>query len=144
MFRDSNYNIDELTTSISGFIVKCIGDVAPSGKVRCFLNRKPWINSELGTKIKDRATAQKAITEAMAEDRNKYKKSHYDLCRVMNQPKGTYRNKVESYYTGSEVRHMLQGLQSITDYKGRSSHDLPNDASLPDKLTLAITTLCFA
>lgn len=29
---------------------------------------------------------------------------------------------------------MWQGLQSITNYKGRPNSDLPNDASLPDEL----------
>jgi hypothetical protein len=29
---------------------------------------------------------------------------------------------------------MWQGLESITDYKGRPNHDLPNHVSLPDKL----------
>ncbi|KAM9484121.1 LIM and calponin homology domains-containing protein 1-like [Salvelinus alpinus] len=29
---------------------------------------------------------------------------------------------------------MWQGLQSTTDYKGRPSRDLPNDAALPDEL----------
>lgn len=41
---------------------------------------------------------------------------------------------METYYTGFDDRCMCQGLQSITDYKGRSSRDLPNDASIPDKL----------
>jgi hypothetical protein len=42
--------------------------------------------------------------------------------------------KVESYYTGADACCMWQELQSITDYKGRHSWDLPNNASLPDKL----------
>jgi hypothetical protein len=29
---------------------------------------------------------------------------------------------------------MWQGLQTITDYKGKPSHELPSDASLPDQL----------
>ena len=29
---------------------------------------------------------------------------------------------------------MWQGLKTITDYKGKSSHKLPSDTSLPDKL----------
>jgi hypothetical protein len=29
---------------------------------------------------------------------------------------------------------MWQGLQTITDYKGKHSHELPSDTSLPDKL----------
>ena len=29
---------------------------------------------------------------------------------------------------------MWQGLQTITDYKGKHSHELPSDTSQPDKL----------
>jgi hypothetical protein len=29
---------------------------------------------------------------------------------------------------------MWQGLQTITDYKGKSNRELPSDASLPDEL----------
>jgi hypothetical protein len=36
--------------------------------------------------------------------------------------------------TDSDALRMWQRLQSIMDYKGRSSRDIPNDASLPDKL----------
>jgi hypothetical protein len=50
-------------------------------KVFCFPNQKPWINTEVCAKLKDRATTHRAIAgnpEATAEDRNKYKKSRYD------------------------------------------------------------------
>ena len=53
-----------------------------------------------------------------------------------------YRTKIESYYTGSEDRRMWQGLQTITNYKGKPSHELPSDASLPDQMvTLRKATL---
>jgi hypothetical protein len=42
--------------------------------------------------------------------------------------------KIESYYTGSNTRLMWQGLQTITDYKGKHSRKLTNDTSLPDEL----------
>jgi hypothetical protein len=42
--------------------------------------------------------------------------------------------KIESYYTGSDTRLMWQGLQSITDYKGKHSRELPSDTSLPGEL----------
>ena len=29
---------------------------------------------------------------------------------------------------------MWQGLETITDYKGKPSHELPSDVSLPDEL----------
>ena len=44
------------------------------------------------------------------------------------------RAKIESYYTGSDARRMWQSLQTITDYKGKPSHELPNDISLPGEL----------
>ena len=33
-----------------------------------------------------------------------------------------------------DARRLWQGLQTITDYKGKHSHELPSDTSLPDKL----------
>jgi hypothetical protein len=56
---------------------------------------KPWINTEVGAILKDRATTHRAIIdnpEATVKDRNKYKKSRYDLHRVIEQAKGQYRN----------------------------------------------------
>ena len=41
---------------------------------------------------------------------------------------------IESYYTGSDARLMWQGLQTITDLKGKHSRELPSDTSLPDEL----------
>jgi hypothetical protein len=49
-------------------------------EVRYFPNQKPCV------KLKDRATAHRPIAdnpEATAEGRNKYKKSHQDLRRVI-------------------------------------------------------------
>ena len=97
MFWDSADNIDEWTTSVTGFIIKFIGNVLPTQRV------KPWLNTKVGAKLKERATAHSAIVdnpEATAEDRNKNKKVRYDLRRVIKWAKGQYRNKVESYYTG--------------------------------------------
>ena len=85
MFRYSADSIDKLTTSINGFIRKYISDVVPTVTVH-FPNQKPWINTEVGAKLKNRFTAQRAIaanTEATAEDT----KSHYDLHRAIKQAK---------------------------------------------------------
>ena len=66
-----------------------------------------------------------------------YKKSRYGLRRTIKQAKRQYRANTESYYTGSDVRQMWQGLQTITDYKGKHSRKLPSDKSLPDELNLS-------
>ena len=51
-----------------------------------------------------------------------------------NRQSNQYRTKIESYYTGSDARRMWQGLQTIRDYKGMHSHELPSERSLPERL----------
>ena len=52
----------------------------------------------------------------------------------MPSDKPSNRTKIESYYTGSDAHWMLQGLQTITDYKGKHSQELLSDTSHPDEL----------
>ena len=130
MFRDSSDGIEEYTTSVTGFINKCIEDVVPTVTVRTYPNQKPWITGNIRTELKGRAAAFK-VRDSNPEA---YKKSCYALRRTIKQAKRQYRAKIESYYTGSDARLMWQGLQTITDYKGKHSRELPSDTSLPDEL----------
>ena len=43
MFLDSSNGIEEYTTSVTGFINKCIDDVVPTVTVRTYPNQKSWI-----------------------------------------------------------------------------------------------------
>jgi hypothetical protein len=62
------------------------------------------------------------------------KKSCYALRQTIKQAKLQYRAKIESYCTDSDASRMWQGLQTITDHKGKHSLKLPSDTSLPDEL----------
>ena len=93
---------------------------------------KPWITGNIRTELKGRATAFKVRDSNPEAD----KKSRYTLRRTIKQAKRQYRAKIESYYTGSDARRMWQGLQTITDYKGKHSRELPSDTSLPENLNL--------
>ena len=42
MFWDSSDGIEEYTTSVIGFINKCIDDVVPTVTIRTYPNQKPW------------------------------------------------------------------------------------------------------
>ena len=53
--------------------------------------------------------------------------------QTIKQAKLQYRAKIESYYTAYDARWMWQGLQTITDYKEKHSHELPSDTRLPDE-----------
>ena len=63
-----------------------------------------------------------------------YKQCSYSLRKAIKQAKLRYRDKVESQFNGSDTRGMWQGLQSITDYKRKTSPVADHDVLLPDKL----------
>ena len=75
MFRDSSDGIEEYTTSVTGFINKCIEDVVPTVTVRTYPNQKPWITGNIRTELKARAAAFKERDSNL----DAYKKSHYAL-----------------------------------------------------------------
>ena len=90
----SNNNIDEYADSVSEFIRKYIDDVIPTATIKSFLNQKLWIDGSI-----------RAKNESMA----------------VKQAKRQYRDKVELQFNGSDSRCMWQGLQSIKNYKKKSS-----------------------
>jgi hypothetical protein len=98
--------------------------------VRTYPNQNPWITGNIRTELKARAAAFKE------RDSNPevYKKSCNALRQTIKKAKPQYRTKIKLYYTGSEARRMWQCLQTISDYKGKHSRELPSDTSLPDEL----------
>jgi hypothetical protein len=80
MFRDSSDGIEEYTTSVSGFINKCIENVVPTVTVRTFPNQKPWTTGNIRTEFKRRAAAFKV------RDSEAYKK--ITLCPPTNHQRG--------------------------------------------------------
>ncbi|KAM9414192.1 uncharacterized protein ACWYII_025639 isoform 1-T1 [Salvelinus alpinus] len=133
MFRTaSNNNNDEYADSVSEFIRKCIDDVVPRATIKTFPNQKPWINGSIRVKLKARTTAfnQGKVTGNMTE----YTQCSYSLRKAIKQAKSQYRDKIESQFNSSDTRGMWQGLQSITDYKKKSSPVADQDVLLPDRL----------
>ena len=79
MFWDSSNGIEEYTTSIIGFINKCIDDVIPTVTVRTYPNQKPWITSYICIELKARVAAFKE----RETNPDAYKKSCYALRRTI-------------------------------------------------------------
>ena len=98
--------------------------------VRTYPNQRPWTTGNIHTELKGRA----ATFKEWHSNPEAYKKSRYALRRTLRQAKRQYSTKLESYYTGSDARRMCQGLQTIRDYKGKHSREVPSDTSLPDEL----------
>ena len=133
MFRiDSNNKIDLYADSVSEFIRKCIGDVVPTASIKTFPNQKPWIDCSIRAKLKVQSMAfnQGKVPGNMT----KYKQCSYSLSKAVKQAMLQYRDKVESQFNGSDTRSMWQGLQSITDYKRKTSPVMDHNVLLPDKL----------
>jgi hypothetical protein len=66
---------------------------------------------------------------------SKYKQCIYSLRKTIKQAKRQHRDNVESQFNGgSDTRRMWQGLQSIMDYKKKTSPIADTNVLLPDKL----------
>ncbi|XP_045570722.1 uncharacterized protein isoform X3 [Salmo salar] len=133
MFRvASDNNIDVYTDTVAEFKRKCIGDVVPTVTIKTYSNQKPWIDGSICAKLEARSTAfnHGKVTGNMVE----YKQCSYSLRKAIKQAKRQYRDKVESQFNGSDTRRIWQGPQTITDYKGNTSHVADTDVLLPDKL----------
>ena len=59
MFWDSSGGIEEYTTSVIGFINKCIDDVVPTVTLRTYPNQKPWNTGNIRIELKGNAAAFK-------------------------------------------------------------------------------------
>ncbi|KAI4898534.1 hypothetical protein NFI96_016280 [Prochilodus magdalenae] len=129
MFRDAaGTNLNEYTDSFTSYISKCTDDIVPKLSVRTFPNQKPWINTEVQAKLRAQTTAYRT------GDLASYMKARFDLQRTIRLAKRNYRDRVESIYLGSDLRHMLNGLCVITDYKGGGICDIGLYSSLTNEL----------
>ena len=118
MFRvASDNNIDVCADSVSMFIRKCIGDVVPTVTIKTFPNQKLWIDGSIRAKLKARTTAFN------------HGKATGNLTEyILAIPSAMQSNKQSvCIYT----KYSLQGLQTITDYKNKSS-PVMDIVSLPD------------
>ena len=64
-----------VTTSVTGFINKCISDVVPTLTVRTYPNQKPWITGSIRTELKSRPASFKERDSNLEAN----KKSRYAL-----------------------------------------------------------------
>jgi hypothetical protein len=91
--------------------------------------RSHGLQANIDTELKARAAAFKERDTNL----DAYKKSRDDLRHAIKESKCQYRTKIEFYFAGGNTP-MWHGLQTITDYKGKPSRELPSDTSLPDEL----------
>jgi hypothetical protein len=92
--------------------IRGINDVVPTVTIRTYPNQKPWITGNIRPELKARAAIIKerdTNPDAMPSDKPSNRKSVNTGLRL------------NPYYTASDAHRMWQGLQTITDYKGKPS-----------------------
>jgi hypothetical protein len=94
MFRDSSNGIEEYTTSVIGFINKCIDDVVPTVTISTYPNQKPWTPGNIRIELKARAATFKDWDTNL----DTFVKSLHAIRRPIKQAKRQYRIKIESSY----------------------------------------------
>jgi hypothetical protein len=110
MFLDSSNGIKEYT----GFINKCIDDIVPTVTVRIYHNQKPLITVNIRTDLELPLSRRRTLIRMLIRNPAMIGR------RTIKQAKLQYRTKIEY-----DARWMWQRLQTILDYKGKPSRELP-------------------
>ena len=102
----------------------------PFVTIKTYPNQKPQIYGSIRGKLKAQTTAFNHGKKT--RNTEKYKQFSYSLHKAIKQAKLRYRDKVESQFNGSDTRPMWQGLQTVTNYKKKTSDVADTDVMLPD------------
>ncbi|XP_076744904.1 uncharacterized protein LOC143420651 [Maylandia zebra] len=103
-----------LATSLAIFQSCNITGVPKSTRCAILLPKsKPWINGDVRAALAARNTA---FASANTSD---YKHAHYQLRKTIKAAKREYRDRVEQQF--DNPRSMWQGLNTITDFRGKTS-----------------------
>ncbi|KAI4885796.1 hypothetical protein NFI96_001160, partial [Prochilodus magdalenae] len=127
MFRsaattDSLVDINEYTTSVTGFIRKCVDDVTQTKQIRT-------LPKEVRSVLKARDAAFKSGNS------EELKAARHILKAGIRAAKHKYSSQIGAhFYTNSDPRRMWQGIQVITDYKSKVSTPVTTDVALPAEL----------
>ncbi|KAI4877181.1 hypothetical protein NFI96_007309, partial [Prochilodus magdalenae] len=125
---DSHINIDIYTNSVLEHINNCVDRVTSHKTIINFPNQKPWMNREVRLLLKARDAAFRS------GDREAYSSARANLRKGISMAKHCYKQRIEEHFSSSDPRRMWQGIQTLTDYKPRSTVLANNSASLPDEL----------
>lgn len=128
IFRRWASSLDEYTATVIDYIRFCVELCIPARITRLYPNEKPWINSDIRQRLKERTIAFRS------GDGEHYKRARYELRSAIKAAKRRYRDRLEQDYSSHDSRRMWKGLRVITDYKTKLGTITHSPASLPDEL----------
>lgn len=111
------------------FYIKCCADnVTVHKRIRRFSNQKAWMMSEVQKLLKS------CNTPFTSGDNAQYRTARADLKRGIKEAKEAYKKIIEDHLTHNDPRRVWQGLQHITNYKGRTNSTASTDGALAEQL----------
>ncbi len=103
-------DIDGLCDFLTDYIHFCQDIVAPTKKVRCFPNNKPWITKDLKAHLNEK---KRAFREGNREEQKWVQR---ELKVKIRENKGAYWRKIEQKLEDSSMKEVWTGMKTITGY----------------------------
>ena len=123
VFVEAAGDLDELTETVSEYINFCVDLTIPTKKTKVFPNNKPWITKRVKSIInKKKGIFSKGDLEGL-------KQVQSELKRVIREEKAVYKDKVEGFFTGNNMKRVWEGMRLMSGYSNKSkSCLLPNES----------------
>ncbi len=125
-----NQDLEEYTCAVLGYVSFCTENVTVKKHITIFPNQKPWMMGEVRMLIRDRNIAYRS------GDRAQYCMVRANLKRGIKVAKKLYKQKIEGHFFDRDLRRAWQGIQHMTNYKGRNITPVHTDALLAEELNI--------
>ncbi len=125
-----NQDLEEYTCAVLGYVSFCTENVTVKKHLTIFQNQKPWMMEEVRILIRDRNIAYRS------GDRAQYCMVRANLKRGIKVAKKLYKQKIEGHFFDRDLRRAWQGIQHMTNYKGRNITPVHTDALLAEELNI--------
>lgn len=125
--HEREVDLEEYATSVTGYISKCVDDVATTRTVTVCVNQKPWLNAEVSSLLR---TKDAAITTS---DTQSLREAKRNMTVGITRAKASYAQKIQGHFSSTDPSSMWRGIKSITDYD-KKGMECPRDPSFPNAL----------
>ena len=110
IFLQDNPTLDQLTGVITDYISFCEDTIVPEKTIKIYPNTKPWITTELKSKIKAKHKLR------LSQNKEEMKNLQRELDSLTDETKAAYKAKIEMQFQSNNAKAAWDGLKTITGY----------------------------
>ncbi|KAI5622661.1 gastrula zinc finger protein XlCGF28.1-like [Silurus asotus] len=111
VFEAGTDSLDELTDTVTSYIVFCEDMCVPTKTFCKYSNNKPWFTAKLKKLRHAKEDAYRG------EDKALYKQARNQLTKEIRIAKRSYSEKLKSRFSANDPASVWKGLQNITNYR---------------------------